>query len=86
MLENNDRPTRAEHMPDPMDQAAAVSEALVEDAIAKQLARSKATNARWAPRTDGLCACGCGDDVDPRRLALGYGLTIECAELRTKRG
>jgi hypothetical protein len=35
-----------------------------------------------APRADGECACGCGEDVEPRRLELGYGLTLECARRR----
>jgi hypothetical protein len=35
-----------------------------------------------APRDDGECACGCGREVNPARLALGYGLAIECAEAK----
>jgi len=31
------------------------------------------------PRPDGLCACGCGEDVEPKRLELGLGLSLECA-------
>lgn len=74
------RPTaEAEHHPDPIDQASAETAIHVQDAIDAQRQRNDQAKARWAPREDGSCACGCGEDVDPRRLALGYGLTIECA-------
>ncbi|UQM93954.1 hypothetical protein vBSmQDWS359_45 [Stenotrophomonas phage vB_Sm_QDWS359] len=75
----------AEHHPDPVDRASA--EALAHDEAAVDAARRKAEAARkrWAPREDGECACGCGNEVDPRRLALGYGLTIECATRMERR-
>lgn len=75
----------AEHHPDPVDRASA--EALAHDEAAVDAARraAAARNARWAPREDGECACGCGNEVDPRRLALGYGLTIECATRMERR-
>ncbi len=75
----------AEHHPDPVDRASA--KALAHDEAAVDAARRKAEAARkrWAPREDGECACGCGNEVDPRRLALGYGLTIECATRMERR-
>ncbi len=68
------------YYPDPLDRASAEEVIHTQDAIDAQQQRHKQRLARWAPRLDGYCACGCGEDVDPRRLALGYGLTLECAE------
>lgn len=78
--DKQDRP-EAEHRPDPIDRASMH----VQDAIDAQRLRNQRTMSRWAPREDGSCACGCGEDVDPRRLALGYGLTIECATKMERR-
>jgi RNA polymerase-binding transcription factor DksA len=72
-----------EHHPDPMDRASAEEAIRNEDAIAEQRRRAQAN--RVPPTEDGSCACGCGEDVDPRRLALGYGLTLECAERRERK-
>lgn len=69
----------AQNHPDPIDRAAAKSQAHDEAMIDMQRRKAAAHNKRFAPREDGECACGCGNEVDPRRLALGYGLTIECA-------
>ena len=80
-MEQTDQAAReAEHHPDPIDRASAETAIHVQDAIDAQRLRNQAARARWAPREDGACACGCGEDVDPRRLALGYGLTLECAQ------
>lgn len=76
----------AEHHPDPIDRASAETAIHVQDAIDAQRLRNQQVRARWAPRDDGCCACGCGRDVDPRRLELGYGLAIECADRLQKRG
>lgn len=69
----------ADHFADPIDRASAESMAHDEATIDAQRRKAAAYNRRYAPREDGECACGCGNEVDPRRLALGYGLTIECA-------
>lgn len=76
---------QADHFPDPIDRASA--ESLAHDKASIDAARraAEARNRRWAPREDGDCACGCGNEVDPRRLALGYGLTIECATRMERR-
>lgn len=71
--------------PDPIDRAAAESRAHDEAMIDMQRRKAAAAQKRWAPREDGECACGCGNEVDPRRLALGYGLTIECATKMERR-
>lgn len=77
--------TRGERMaaanyPDPIDRASAEEAMQVEDLVSRQQAVAAAAAKRWAPRADGYCACGCDEEVDPRRLALGYGLTLFCAE------
>lgn len=82
--DKQDRP-EAEHPPDPVDRASAETALHVQDAIDAQRLRNQRSLSRWAPREDGSCACGCGEDVDPRRLALGYGLTIECATKMERR-
>ncbi len=71
--------------PDPMDSAAAETDAQIEAALAQQRLRSQVASRRWPPRLDGDCACGCGNEVDPRRHSLGYGLTLECAEKLERR-
>lgn len=70
----------AESFPDPIDRASAESMAHDEASVDEVRRAAQARAKRWPPREDGLCACGCDNDVDPRRLALGYGLTLECAE------
>lgn len=70
----------AEHYPDLIDRASRQTDINTQDAIDAQRLRAKQARIRWAPRSDGLCACGCGEEVNLRRLALGYGLTLECAE------
>lgn len=75
----------AHQHPDPIDRAAAESLAHDEAMIDAARRKAEAARKRWAPREDGDCACGCGNEVDPRRLALGYGLTIECATRMEKR-
>lgn len=84
---------QAEHHPDPIDRAQAEADAANEDATTRQAAEHRRYMDRWAPALDedtgemtGECACGCGRDVDPRRLALGYGLAIECADRLQRRG
>ncbi len=77
--DQTERP-RATHYADPIDQAAAETDAQIDYALDKQRQIAEAAKRRWAPRADGDCACGCGNEVDPRRLAAGYGLAIECAE------
>jgi hypothetical protein len=47
-------------------------------ALQNQLARGHGPR----PRSDGTCACGCGEEVEPKRLQLGFGLTVECARAR----
>ena len=85
-MEQNEQAAReAEHHPDPIDRASAETAIHVQDAIDAQRLRNQQARARWAPREDGCCACGCGEEVDPRRLALGYGLTIECAQKMERR-
>lgn len=79
----NESATAVEHHPDPVDRASAEEAIRNEDAIAEQRRRAEAS--RVPPREDGECACGCGNEVDPRRLALGYGLTLECAERRERK-
>ena len=65
------------------NERASASEAIAtEEALAMHLARAKAEHVE--PTLSGLCACGCGEEVDPRRLKLGYGLTVECAEARAR--
>jgi len=76
---------QAEHHPDPIDRASAETTIQTDDAIKLQQAKAEAAQRRWAPREDGECACGCGNEVNPKRLALGYGLTIECAERMERR-
>lgn len=75
----------AEHYPDPVDRAAAEAAAHDESSVDEVRRRAEERRQRWAPRADGECACGCGSEVDPRRLALGYGLAIECAERMERR-
>ena len=75
----------ADHHPDPVDRASAETAIHVQDAIDAQRLRNQAARTRWAPREDGACACGCSEEVNPRRLALGYGLTIECARKMERR-
>lgn len=75
----------AEHFPDPVDRAAAEAQAHDEASVDATRRAAAARNKRWPPREDGDCACGCGNEVDPRRLALGYGLTIECATKMERR-
>jgi len=70
------------HHPDPTDMASAEEAIYNEDALAEH--RRRAAASKIPPREDGECACGCGEEVDPRRLALGYGLTLECAERRER--
>lgn len=79
----NDNSVEVVHHPDPMDRASAEEAIRNEYAIAEQ--RRRAAASRVPPREDGECACGCSNEVDPRRLALGYGLTLECAELRERK-
>jgi hypothetical protein len=71
---------RAEPFPDPTDRAAHETAVHAEDALGRQRREDERRRAQFAPRPDGECACGCGNDVDPRRLALGYGLALECAD------
>jgi hypothetical protein len=66
---------------DPSDRATAEEQMRTADLVDAVLRRGRGPG----PREDGLCACGCGNDVDPRRVALGYGLTLECAEARERR-
>lgn len=85
-MEQNEQAVReAEHLPDLIDRASAETDIYVQDAIAAQRLHNQQIQARWAPRDDGCCACGCGEEVDPRRLALGYGRTIECAKKMERR-
>jgi len=74
--------TIATHHPDPADRASAEEALHNEDALAEH--RRRAAAQKVPPREDGECACGCGEEVDPRRLALGYGLTLHCAERRER--
>lgn len=67
---------------DPSDRATLEEQANVDECLARVKARAVRSSA--APREDGDCACGCGNPVDPRRIALGYGLTLECAERRER--
>lgn len=78
---------QVEHHLDPVDRASAETDAATEDALARQAGTHQQYMGKWRPVLDpdtgeptGECACGCGRDVDPRRVALGYGLAIECAE------
>ncbi|ATS92253.1 hypothetical protein JTY56_gp78 [Xanthomonas phage Bosa] len=75
----------AENFPDPVDRASAESLAHDDASVDAAKRAAAARQKRWAPREDGDCACGCGNEVDPRRLALGYGLTIECATKMERR-
>jgi len=81
----------AEKHADPADRATAEQALAEHDALEAQRLRAEA--ARVPPALDrntgeqtGECACGCGRDVHPGRLALGYGLAIECAERRERSG
>lgn len=65
---------------DESDRASATEATTTADGIDRIRVEAARRAARYAPREDGECACGCGNEVDPRRLALGYGLTLECAE------
>lgn len=76
----------AEHHADPIDRASAETAIHVQDAIDTQRLRNQQARTQWAPREDGCCACGCGEEVDPRRAALGYGLAIECADRLQRSG
>lgn len=71
----------AQRYADPSDRASAEEEMRTADLVGAVVRRGRGP----APRGDGLCACGCGNDVEPRRLALGYGLALECAEARERR-
>lgn len=71
-----------ERTPDPSDRATMEEAAYQAEMLQRQ--RDRATRSHVPPTEDGDCACGCGNPVDPRRLALGYGLTLECASLRER--
>jgi hypothetical protein len=73
-------PAQAINHPDSLDRAAAETDIQTQDALERVRVADERRRARFAPRADGYCACGCDNEVDPRRLALGYGLTLECAE------
>lgn len=71
----------------PVDRAQAEADAANEDVAARQAEERRRYRERWAPALDeetgeptGECACGCGRYVHPKRLELGYGRAIECAE------
>ena len=68
----------AERATDLSDAATNVEQLHNQAALQNQLARGSGPK----PRQDGSCACGCGEDVEPKRLALGLGLTIDCARRR----
>lgn len=70
-------------MADIADRASLEEAAYNGEALNRQQMRAKAMT--FAPRDDGNCACGCGNPVHPKRLALGYGLTLECSERRERR-
>lgn len=84
---------QAENHPDPVDRAQAEADAANEDAATRRAEEHRRYRERWAPALDeetgeptGECACGCGRDVHPKRLELGYGLAIECAERLERTG
>ncbi len=70
----------AESCADPSDLATKHADFFTDQAMQAQ--RLAASAHQVAPRDDGECACGCGREVNPARLALGYGLAIECAEAK----
>lgn len=65
---------------DPLDRASDLAARVVEEATGRQAEHHRKYMGKWAPTATGECACGCGEEVDPRRTALGYGLTLECAQ------
>lgn len=67
---------------DLIDQANAVAELDLATAWQAQQVRAKLDQV--PPEEDGLCGCGCGEPVEPARLALGYGLTLYCARRRER--
>jgi hypothetical protein len=78
------RDTTPEHerLSDVSDRATVEEGAYAAEALSRQ--QRKAAAMQVPPREDGECACGCGNEVNPARLALGYGLTLECAERRER--
>lgn len=79
MLQHEEARELAAHHPDPIDRASAEEAVRVEDVLYAHRVKQEARAARWPVRADGLCACGCEEEVEPKRLALGYGLAYECA-------
>lgn len=75
----------ATNHPDPIDRAAAETSAHDEHSLNKLKLEAARKASLYPPRSDGYCACGCDNEVDPRRLALGYGLTLECAARMERR-
>lgn len=57
----------------------------VEDILHTHRVTQQAKAAQWPVQADGCCACGCGTEVEPKRLALGYGLALECAAAMERR-
>lgn len=71
-----------ERLSDTSDRATAEEMAFTQENLDR--VRQRAQRGHVPPRDDGDCACGCGNPVNPARLALGYGLTIECAARRER--
>lgn len=71
-----------ERTSDPNDRASVEEAAYQAEMLQRQ--QTRAAKSTVPPSGDGDCACGCGNPVDPRRLALGYGLALECAERRER--
>jgi hypothetical protein len=72
----------AERIPDISDRASVEEQAFTDDRIAMQRRIMEKTIP--TARADGLCACGCGEDVEPQRLKLNLGLALDCAIRREK--
>lgn len=71
-----------DNMADPSDRATAEEAIASEEAMDAHRRRASAHQAHPLLK---LCACGCGEEVDPRHLALGLGLTLECAQAMERR-
>lgn len=78
----NEERQRAEPISDVSDRATVEEQATLDDALSRQ--RANAARLMPGPTPDGDCACGCGEPVEPQRLKLGLGFTLDCAQRREK--
>lgn len=71
---------QAEHNADPNDRASMEAEVSTQEALREHSRR--AAGEIPPPTKDGMCVDGCGDPVEPARLAIGLGRCLCCAQDR----